>query len=129
MSRGPIIPTGAERSYLRFQFAPAFRAGNTIYVSGVIGRGVDGAVPDGAADEFDAAFRQLGEVLAAAGSRFADIVDLTTFHVDMATLGDFLAVKARYIVEPFPAWTAVGISALAAPGARAEIKAVAVVSD
>jgi enamine deaminase RidA (YjgF/YER057c/UK114 family) len=126
VSRGPIVPPGAERSYSRFQFAPAFRAGDAIYVSGVIGRDADGAVPQVATDEFDAAFHQLGEVLAAAGAGFADIVDLTTFHVDLTTLGDFMAVKARYIAEPFPAWTAIGVSGLAALGARAEVKAVAV---
>ena len=129
MNRVPIIPPGAERTYSRFQFAPAFRAGNTIYVSGVIGRGADGAVPADAADKFEAAFQQLGAALTAAGAGFGDLVDLTTFHVDLATLGEFMAVKGRHVAEPFPAWTAIGVSALAAPGARAEVKAIAVVSD
>jgi enamine deaminase RidA (YjgF/YER057c/UK114 family) len=128
MSRGPIIPVGADRTYSRFQFAPAFRVGDTVYISGVIGRGSDGSVPEAAADEFDAAFRHLGDVLAAAGATFTDIVDLTTFHVGLATLGEFMAVKARYIAEPFPAWTAVGVSGLTTPGARAEVKAVAVIT-
>jgi enamine deaminase RidA (YjgF/YER057c/UK114 family) len=31
--------------------------------------------------------------------------------------------------EPFPAWTAIGCTALAIPGARAEVKATAVITE
>lgn len=72
-------------------------------------------------------YRELGDVLKASGAAFADVVDLTTFHVDLTTLGESRAVKAaRYVGEPFPAWTAVAVTGLATPGARAEVKAVAV---
>ena len=127
MTDGPIIPDGAESTYRRFGFAPAYRVGDTVYVSGVIGRGADGTVPADATEEFTAAFEQLAHVLRAAGATMADVVDLTTFHVDLnATIGAFMAVKGRYVAEPYPAWTAIGCSALAAPGARSEVKAVAV---
>ncbi len=126
MTRGPVIPPGAEPTYARFHFAPAFRAGNIVFVSGVIGRGIDGQVPGDAADEFDAAFRQLAEVLAAAGMTMRDVVELTSYHTDLSVLRAFLEVKDRYVGEPYPAWTAVGVAALVAPGARVEIKATAV---
>jgi enamine deaminase RidA (YjgF/YER057c/UK114 family) len=128
--RSPIIPPGQSMSYERFHFAPAYRVGNTIYVSGVIGRTPDGSVPADPATEFAAAFAQLSTTLEHAGASMADIVDLTTFHTDMPhTLGIFMRAKDAAVAAPYPAWTAIGCSALAAPGARLEIKAVAVVPD
>ncbi len=120
-----IIPPGSERTYERFHFAPATRVGDTVYCSGVIG--ADGAtVPDDPADEFAAAFAALGDVLAAAGGTLADIVEMTSYHVDLAEhLGAFMAAKDAAISEPYPAWTAIGTTGLAIPGARVEIKATA----
>ena len=127
--RGPIIPSGSEAMYDRFHFAPAFRVGNTIYVSGVIGTGADGSVPDDAAEEFGNAFAALAATLEAAGSGTADIVEITSVHTDMGDLGAFMAAKDGVISEPYPAWTAIGCTGLAIPGARAEVKATAVVAD
>jgi len=126
-TRKPIIPPGEEGTYERFHFAPAFRVGDTVYVSGVIGRGDDGRVPSDAADEFRSAFAQLASTLEAAGATLADIVELTTFHVGMAEIGEFVAAKDAVISEPYPAWTAIGCASLIAPGARVEVKATAVI--
>lgn len=125
--REPIIPDGHERVYARLRFAPAFRVGDTIHVSGVIGLAPDGSVPADAADEFANAFAQLESTLVAAGSSLDDIVELTTFHVDMAeTIADFAVAKDAAITEPYPAWTAIGCTELFVAGARAEVKATAV---
>jgi hypothetical protein len=36
----------------------------------------------------------------------SDLVELDSYHVDIASqLGDFRAVKERYIRSDFPAWT------------------------
>ena len=37
--RGPVIPEGSQAGYDRFHFAPAYRVGDTLYVSGIIGSG------------------------------------------------------------------------------------------
>ncbi len=128
-TRQPIIPEGEEVAYERFHFAPAFRVDNTVYVSGIIGRGDDGRIPDTAAEEFAAAFAQLAATLEAAGATVADIVELTSFHVDMAEIVDFIAAKDAVITEPYPAWTAVGTTALVERRARAEVKATAVIGS
>lgn len=128
-SRGPIVPTGQESSYERFHFAPAFRVGDTVYVSGVIGRGPDGAVPADAADEFRATFAELASTLAAAGASIGDVVELTSFHVDLSEVAAFAAAKDEVMGEPYPAWTAIGCTGLLIPGARAEVKATAVISS
>lgn len=122
-----VIPPGQERVYASWHFAPAVRVGDTIHVSGIIGMGPDGKVPEDPAEEFANAFAQLATTLEAAGATLADVVELTTFHVDMAdTLGAFVAAKDAAITEPWPAWTAIGCTGLAVPGGRAEVKATAV---
>ena len=119
--RGPVIPAGSEKSYANFHFAPAYRVGDTLYVSGVIGSGEE------MADEFASAFENLASVLDAAGFSMADVVDMTSFHVNMSeTLGPFMAARDAVMSEPWPAWTAIGCTELAIPGGRAEVKVTAV---
>ncbi len=128
--RGPVIPEGSEAQYDRFHFAPAFAVGNTVYVSGVIGQGADGKVPDDPEAEFTLAFDGVARVLESAGCTMADIVEMTTFHTDMPdSLGTFMKVKDRSVEAPYPAWTAIGCTALAVPNARLEVKVTAVRRD
>jgi enamine deaminase RidA (YjgF/YER057c/UK114 family) len=125
--RRAVIPDGQQATYDRFHFAPAFRVGDTVYVSGVIGVGEDGTVPDDPSDEFANVFAGIASALDAAGGSMADIVDMTSFHTDaMGTLGEFMAAKDASIAEPYPAWTAIGCTGLAIPGARVELKVTAV---
>jgi len=70
-------------------------------------------------------FENLKTVLAAAGLGFEDLVEIVSYHTDMADLHAVVEVKAEYITRDFPAWTALGVTALAFPGQRLEIKAVA----
>lgn len=58
---------------------------------------------------------------------FSDIVELTTYHVGLqGSLDAFKSVKDEFIVEPYPAWTAIGVSELAVSGALIEIRAIAI---
>ena len=69
-------------------------------------------------------------MLEAGGASFADITEMTTFHVGLqAHLGAFMTVKDQYIKEPYPAWTAIGISELAIPGGLVEIRVTARLRD
>lgn len=119
--RGPVIPDGSQKSYDRFHFAPAYRAGDTLYVSGVIGTG------ESLEDEFANAFASLADVLAAAGFALSDVVDMTSFHVNMSeSLGAFMAARDSAMSEPWPAWTAIGCTELAIPTGHAEVKVTAI---
>ena len=121
-----VIPQGMETFYDRLHFAPAVRDGNRLYCSGVIGVGPDGKAPHDPEAQFTLAFELLQSVLTTAGFSFADVIDVTTFHVGLqAHLRTFATVKDRYLREPYPAWTAIGVSELAVPGGLVEIKAIA----
>ncbi len=124
-SEGPFAGDGAN-VFDRFGYAAAVKADGMLYVSGQIGLNADGSMPDDDQAQFVNAFDRLGVILKTAGADFADVVDLVSYHVGIHDhFGDFIAVKARYVPEPFPAWTAIGVAALARPGLVIEIKAVA----
>jgi len=121
-----VIPAGMEAFYDRFHFAPAVKDGNRLFCSGVIGIGADGKVSTDPEAQFTQAFESLKSVLAAAGASFANLVEITTFHVGLQKqLAVFSKVKDRYLAQPYPAWTAIGITELAVPGALVEIRATA----
>ncbi|QFT78806.1 RidA family protein [Erythrobacter sp. THAF29] len=118
----------AGRAFMeQFGFSEAVIHGDTVYLSGVIA----GPAPEGMTreDAYDLTFQYIGSVLARAGSSWDDVVDLTTYHVDIdASLPALAAVKNRYVKAPFPAWTAIDIDRLYAPQGEVEIKVTARVS-
>ena len=122
-----VVPEGYEVQYEQWRLAPALRVGETIYCSGQLGIGQDGNLPTDAEAQFVNAFEAVRIVLEAAGSSLADIVEMTSFHVGLvAELETFTRVRDRYLTEPWPAQTAIGVAELGLPGALLEIKATAV---
>ena len=127
VERESIIPTGMEAVYDDIHYSPAVRVGGTGYVSGQIGRDENLKVVADSEEQIVQAFENLKQVIEAAGGSMSDIVDLTSFHTDMRDLALFMKVKDRYLTKDYPAWTAIGASALGGvPGLIVEIKAVAV---
>ncbi len=127
MRRSDLVnPASTQAMYDRFHFAAGVRAGELLLCSGQLGIGADGRALADPAGQFAAAFEAVGAVLAEAGLDFGDVVEITTFHVGLRQhLGAFMRVKDRYLAEPYPAWTAIGVSELAVPDALVEIRATA----
>lgn len=121
-----VIPPGMEAYYERLHFAPAVRSDDRLYCAGVIGVGADGKAAADPETQFTQAFESLQSVLTAGGVTFADVVDVTTFHVGLREhVRVFAKVKDRFLREPYPAWTAIGVSELLVPGGLVEIKVIA----
>jgi enamine deaminase RidA (YjgF/YER057c/UK114 family) len=109
-----------------FGFSPGVRAGGLLFIAGQVGLSPEGTIPEDAAAQAEFAFQRTGEILRLAGLGFEDLVDVTSYHVDIAqALPAFLPIKARYTARPFPAWTMVGVAALARPIMKIEIRSVA----
>jgi 2-iminobutanoate/2-iminopropanoate deaminase len=111
-------------------YTDAVRAeGPLLFVSGVVP--VDGAGRLVGGDDVVAQARQvfsnLGAVLAAGGATFADVVKVTVFLTDVDDRPRINVVRQEAFGEARPASTLVEIAALAIPGARIEVEAVAVV--
>jgi len=124
-----INPPGTEVIYKRMQFSQAVRAGDTVWVSGQVGMDEKGAVAEGIENQARLAFQNLKRVLSEAGASLADVVELVTFHTSMAEIRGFAKVKAEFIPENFPAWTAIGIRELVMPQLLVEIRATAVIGS
>ena len=120
--RRVVIPSGMQRFYDQFHFAPAVRVGKNVFCSGQLGNGPDGKLDPDPAVQITAAFENVRAVLEEAGAKFAHVVEMTSFHVGLNEhIGVFMQVKDGFVKKPYPAWTAVGVSELAF-GALVEIK-------
>jgi 2-iminobutanoate/2-iminopropanoate deaminase len=94
-----------------------------LYLSGVIGRTADGKVPDGIEAQTKAAMDDIGATLKTAGLSYGDIFHCTVFLADMKTWPAFNKVYVGYFPGgQLPARSALGVSALALPGALMEIE-------
>jgi len=103
------------------------RSRGFLLLSGVTGTGTDGRVASDPVEQFEQAFVHLRLYLEAAGASFGDIVEMTSYHVDLREhLAEFIAAKDRHITAPYPAWSAIGVSQLITDGALVEIRALAV---
>jgi enamine deaminase RidA (YjgF/YER057c/UK114 family) len=114
----------------QWHFSHAVASSGLIFLSGVTGTTVDGAVSPDPREQFEQTFEHLGLYLAAAGASINSIVEMTSYHVGLRThLATFIGVKDRHIHRPYPAWSAIGVSELITPGALVEIRVVAAGSD
>lgn len=122
-----MFPKAKQSIYEAYGYSAAVRSGGFLFVSGQVGANETGnAVADPAA-QFDKAFENLQDVLNAGGYGFDDVVDVTTFHVNMHEHFEaFSAAKQKASPKsPFPNWTAIGVVTLADPGLLLEIKVTA----
>ena len=103
-------------------FSDAVRVGDVVYLSGQIGIGADGKLPDGIEAQTKQAMDNMGAVLKRAGLTYADVFHCTAFLADMK---DWPAFNKAYV--PFfpagkmPARSAFGANGLAL-GAKLEIE-------
>ncbi|MDF2642218.1 MAG: hypothetical protein K0R45_1490 [Pseudomonas sp.] len=122
-----IIPESMKLIPERVGYVPAVKVGDTLFCSGQIGRTPELVVIEDPEQQFIAAWENLRTVLEAGGCTFEDVVDMTTYHVDLAIhMSLFREVKDRYFPRALSAWTCLGVEALAHPALLLEIKCVAV---
>lgn len=118
-----VIPDWMQPIYDEYHYAPAVIDGDQLRCSGMMGIRPDLTVPEDLTEQFILAFENLRGLLGEVGLTFADVTEMTTYHVGLAAQIDrFVAVKNTFVTAPYPAWTAVGISELAIPGAAVEIQ-------
>jgi len=112
------------------------RAGDLIYVSGTSSRlpdnsfvGVEvdslGTTRLDIAAQTRAVIENINDILKAAGAELNDVVEISTFLVNMNDFGDYNRVYSEYFNEAGPARTTVAVHQLPHPHLLIEIKAVA----
>ncbi len=125
--RQAIVPASAQSLYDQLHFSPAMRAGDYVFLSGVVAGLPEGETGTAAMEAaFDRAFRTVGDVLREAGADWSDVVEMTTYHTDLPGQFDvFSRVKDRHVGAPYPAWTAIDVARLRPAPGIVEIRVIA----
>ena len=94
-------------------YSQAQIVGNLVYTSGQIRIIPEtGALAEGLEAQAHQVFKNLGELLKAAGSDLSKTVKTTVFIKNMNDFGAINAIYAQYFTEPFPARSCVEVARL-----------------
>tara|TARA_X000000950_G_scaffold128554_1_gene160591 strand:+ start:1058 stop:1552 length:495 start_codon:yes stop_codon:yes gene_type:complete len=111
----------------QFPFSDAVLAGNTLYLSGMVGIDVKGTLVDGGiAAETHSIFRQLQSHLGSLDLNLSHVVKCLVMLDDIDEWADFNTVYMSYFKPPYPARSALGADGLAL-GAAIEMECIAIV--
>ncbi|MGE0486204.1 MAG: RidA family protein [Gammaproteobacteria bacterium] len=128
----------ADKARPRGKYPHARRVGDFIFVSGTSSRRADNSIAGAEVDEMGTArldieaqtravLDNIDDILAAFGSGLVDVVEITTFLVNMNDFGGYNGVYGEYFDYDGPARTTVAVHQLPHPHLLIEIKAVAYV--
>jgi 2-iminobutanoate/2-iminopropanoate deaminase len=110
-------------------YTDAVRAGDLLFVSGIVGVDANGDLVGG--DDVVAQARQvfenIGAILAAASCAFGDVVKVTIYLTDVDDRPKINPVRQTVFGETRPASTLVEVPRLAVDGAKIEVECVAVI--
>lgn len=121
-----IVPEEFQHYFNDWHFSSIIESDGTVYLSGVTAARKDKPISQHPEEQFHDAFYKLGVYLEAAGLTYENILEMTTFHIDLKKHIDlFSKVKDRYIKAPYPAWTAIGVSEFIPENALVEMRIVA----
>ena len=125
----------AGKAKPRGRFPHAKRAGDFIYVSGTSSRRsddtfvgvdiIDGAKVLDVSAQTRAVIENIRDILADAGAGLEDLVQVTSYLVDMADFAAYNAVYAEFFTEDGPTRTTVAVHQLPHPDLLIESQAVA----
>ncbi|MGB4135304.1 MAG: RidA family protein [Microbacterium sp.] len=133
MSEGILVEGKATP---RGRFPHVKVSGDLVFVSGTSSRRPDNTIEGAEADEFGATrldvavqtravIENIRTLLAAAGCDLSDLLQVTTFLVDMNDFAPYNEVWAEYFDETGPTRTTVAVHQLPHPHLRLEIQAIA----
>jgi enamine deaminase RidA (YjgF/YER057c/UK114 family) len=126
LMKATLSPPAFSHFVEDWHFSPVLDTGEFIFFSGVTGARPDLTVAADPETQIRDTFEFLKEYLAIANLTFDDVVEMTTYHVDLREhLSVFMKVRDEFVTAPYPAWTAIGISQLITEGTIVEIRLIA----
>lgn len=127
--RNAIVPAVWAGFYDETHIPAAVRIGDMLRLTGHTGETADGIFSPDAEGQIRQTFRNITDTLTAASASWHDVVEINSYHVGLLNQAEIvLSVAAEFLEDPYPAWTAVGVTELILPEALVEISCVAVVS-
>ena len=125
--RQVIVPDVWSDFYAETHIPAAVRVGDMLRLTGHTGETADGMFSADPETQIRQVFRNIGVTLAEAGARWSEVVEINSYHVGLANqAGALFRVAAEFLEDPYPAWTAVGVTELILPEALVEIGCVVV---
>ncbi len=111
-------------------FSIAVRAGQTLYIGGLVSSADDGSAlgPDDPELQVRTIYEKLKTVLAARGATFRNVVEETIYVLDFERLGDALGIRAEFYAKDgaeMPSTCGVQVAGLSLEGLLLEVRAVA----
>lgn len=126
MAGTPIIPLEMKSYYEDWRMSPGLESHGFVFLTGMTGVAPDGSLSSDTAGQIREAFSQIGRVLEEGGLVFRDVVEMTSYHVGLRDhLELFKAIRAEFVEEPYPAWTAIEVAGFATEGVVIEIRVIA----
>lgn len=126
--RNGVVPEHWAAFYESTRIPAAVRDGDRLYVTGHTGEDPDGNFSADSGTQIRQTFRHISATLSQVGASWADVVELNSFHVGLQAQAEVLiAIAGEFLDDPYPAWTAVGVTELFDEGAVVEISCVAAV--
>src|SRR4029453_2595412 len=105
------------------------RAGDFIYLSGMVGMKADGTIPPDTVRQFEIALKSIDTCLRHAGGRPDQVVKVLVFMTDITERASINPTRQRYFGNHKPPSALVEVKALVDPRMKVEIEAVAYVGD
>jgi 2-iminobutanoate/2-iminopropanoate deaminase len=97
-----------------------------VYVSGQVGLDSKGKLGPTIEKQCELAWKNVGQVLKAAGMTYRDIVKINAYVTDPRYMPAYREARSRHLPDaPFPASTLVIVSGLAEPDMKVEVEVVA----
>jgi enamine deaminase RidA (YjgF/YER057c/UK114 family) len=124
-----LVPKGyGEFMRDTYHYSQGVQVGDLVFVTGQGGWNAEFEIPDDVGVQIRHAFRNVETVLAEASLTWADVIDITTYHVgiDESVLATVVEELRSHCPDHQPLWTVIGVAALALPAMKVEITANAV---
>lgn len=131
-TREHLAPSGWEDSYHGLHYSPVVKIGNRVIVSGIPAGGPGNKTDE---EKIRWMFAQLKAHLEKAGATLEDVVEITSYHVSTdhadfrKKVAPMLKVHHEVFRDHYPAWTAVGTTALFSSQAPVEMRAEAIIGS
>ena len=128
-----VIPEYAQ-SYPNYGVAESVRAGDFIFIGGIIATDADGAViaPNDGARQAEVVYGRIMTILEAHGASYRNVVSETIYITDWERYAAGAAIRKKFFTEAgaeFPSAVGQEVVSLAVPGLVMEVQMVAYVGE
>ena len=126
INKRAIIPADLQGYYDDWQMSPGLACDGFVFFTGFTGAHNDGHLSDDSETQIRDAFKKVESVFTKGGMTFADVVEMTSYHVGLrGHLDLFKTVRADYVEEPYSAWTAIEVVGFVREDAIVELRVIA----